>query len=96
MITLFSPKGPRVLIQRIMQEQKSSVIEVIEHTPKPSQFAVVLAVGKLIHSPELKAGDLVVLKDFCGVPVPVQLTPDAAPDDCHIVEEDDVLAIVEG
>jgi len=77
-----------------MQEQKSQLIEVIEHTPKPSPYAIVLAVGTLVHTPELKAGDIVILKDYCGTFVPVQLVADAAPEDCHIVEEDDVLAIV--
>lgn len=94
---IFKPLGPRVLIQRIaVAAPKSTLIEVVQDNPEVSNFAVVLAVGTMKNSPELKVGDAVVLGKYCGSPLQVEVTEGEAPVECAIVMEDDVLAIVEG
>jgi len=94
---IFKPLGPRVLVQRIEDATpKSELIEVVSYTPEVSMFAVVLAVGKLTQSPELKEGNVVVLSKYCGSPVQIEISEGTVPVECAIVVEDDILAIVEG
>jgi len=94
---LFQPRGPRVLVKRLDEAQpQSKLLTVIQANPKPGQFGFVLAVGHLKHSPELALGQVVVLKDFCGTIVHVELTEGASPEECALVMEDDVLMICEG
>jgi len=59
---------------------------------KPSQFAVVLAIGKLAQG-GFDVGDTVILKDFAGAPCEVTLDNEVM--DASVVSEDDVLAVVE-
>lgn len=89
-------KGPRALVKRLdAQAMKSSLIEVIQYNAPPSQFAFVLVAGDGVRLPnggrrplEFKSGDTVITKPHCGAPVEV------AGEECFMVMEDDVLAIV--
>lgn len=95
--------GPRVLVQKIDEPAlKSSLIEVVSLTDTPSQFAVVLAVGNGALLPtggrrslEVNPGDTVVLKQYCGTPIGITLAGDDRPTDCHVVMEDDLLAVLD-
>lgn len=87
------PSGPRLLISRIMEKQmSSSLIEVVEFQKTPSQFGVVLAIGKL-KDPQVDVGDIVVLNAYAGAPVTVDVL--GHEEEAFIVMEDDVLAVVE-
>lgn len=94
---MFQPLGDRILAKRLEQPRpKSSLIEIPETVvDKPSQYAVVLAVGKLAHAPELQRGHVIIIKDFAGTPVQTPIADGEEPEDCIILVEDDVLAITE-
>lgn len=89
--------GARLLVQRIEQKKPESELVIVPDTiqDKPSNTAVVWGVGKLEHG-GVDVGDLVVIKDFVGAPVPVTLPGDELETDCVIVNEEDVLAVIEG
>ncbi len=76
--------GPRALVKRITLETKSSLIEVVEFSAEPSQFALVLAVGKV---PDVQVGDTVLLTRYCGASI--------NSDDETMVMADDILAVVD-
>ena len=84
--------GQKVLIKRIEQPAlKSSLIEIIEFAPEPSQFGLVLAVG---NAPvvEVKVGDVVVLKQFSGAPVTFDMNGEEV--EAFVMMNEDLLAIV--
>ena len=90
--------GPRLLIRRIDDAGlKSKLIEVIQYEHSPSQFALVIAVGNGQRLPNgerqpipVEAGQVVITKPFIGQEV------EYAGETCHMVMEEDVLAICEG
>jgi co-chaperonin GroES (HSP10) len=87
--------GTRLLVKRIEQAKPDTQLIVIPDTvqDKPSIFAIVFAIGKLVHG-GVEVGDIVILKDFTGAPALVQLPGDEQQTECIIVNEDDVLAVV--
>ena len=93
---MIQPISSRLLVQRIDQARPESSLIVVPDTvrDKPSQFAAVLAIGKL-NQGGVEVGDLVVLKDFCGAPVFTVLPGDTTETECAFVDEEDVLAVVE-
>lgn len=90
---MIRPMGRRVLITRLPEPkpQTSLIIQPDSVLDKPSQYAIVMAVGSRV-TEALAVGDTVILKDFVGAPVP----PDMADgiDNAFIVSEDEVLMIV--
>ena len=94
---MIQPRGPRVLVQRVEEKQPETQHIIIPETvqDKPSQFAVVLALGTLVQG-GLSVGDMVILKDFVGAPCTTVLPGDQAQTDCLLVMEEDILAVVEG
>lgn len=92
---MIHPRGARLLVQRIEEAKPStSLIEIPETIQdKPSQFAVVWAIGTLVQG-GVQVGDMVILKDFAGAPVQTTLPGDETETECLIVPEEDVLAVV--
>lgn len=97
---MIRPLGPRLLIKRL-DEAPSQVAGSLIFIPetieaKPSAFALVLAIGKLIQG-GIVPGDVVILKDYAGCPVYEKLDGPGGPEtECALVVEEDVLAVVEG
>jgi co-chaperonin GroES (HSP10) len=87
--------GARALVKRLERPKSTSSLIVIPDTveDQPSQYALVLAVGKLV-SGGFDMGDTVILKDYSGTPVVVVLDDEEI--EAMVVVEDDVLAVVEG
>lgn len=91
--TNVSPMGPRVLVKRLAEAPlKSSLIEVVQMHDEPSQFSVVLAVGKLKQG-GIEVGDTVVTKAFVGAPLEVEIEGQAM--EAFMLMESDCLAVVE-
>jgi co-chaperonin GroES (HSP10) len=86
--------GARALVKRLDRPKPESSLIVVPDTvqDKPSQFAVVLAVGTLKQG-GFAAGDTVILSDYAGAPALVEF--DGAMIDAAIVPEEHVLAVVE-
>jgi len=83
--------GPRALVQRVdPPKPKSSLIEVVELEPEPSQFGVILEVGAI---PDLKKGDAVIVKKFSGSPIRHTLNGEEV--EVFMMMEDDILAKVD-
>ena len=83
--------GPRAVVKRLdRKEHKSDVLEIVEFNPEPSNFALVLAVGKI---PDVKVGDVVILKRYCGAQTTIDFNEQ--PTDVVIVTDEDMLAVVE-
>jgi co-chaperonin GroES (HSP10) len=59
---------------------------------KPTNFAIVLAAGKLVHS-ELTPGEMVIVTDYAGAPTEVVMD-DGSTVEAHIIVEDDVLGVL--
>jgi co-chaperonin GroES (HSP10) len=81
----------RVLINRLEEESRSSVIEVVEFEKRVSQYAIVLSLGPETY--DMKLGDVVITKKYCGSPVEVDLPTGRAT--CYVVQQDDILAVVD-
>lgn len=95
---MLQPRGARALVKRLdAPKATSTLIEIPDSVgAKPSAYALVLAVGTLVEG-GFAAGDVVIMKDYAGTPVYVQLDgPDGLDTECALVNEDDVLALVEG
>lgn len=95
---MIQPVGARVLVQRLdMAKPQSSLLIIPDSVEdKPSQYALVIAIGTKVRE-HLTPGDVVILKDFTGAPVFVRLGgPDDNLTECAIVPEDDVLMVIEG
>lgn len=94
---LFQPMGPRLLVKRLDEAAPvSQLIEVVQHNPNPSRYALILAVGKMEQSPELEVGMVVLLKDYSGAPVQIELEDGSPAEECAVIMESDVLGIMEG
>jgi len=89
--------GARVLVQRIEERKAESEHIIIPDTiqEKPSKNGIVWAVGTLQQG-GIEVGDLIIMKDFVGAPCPVVLPGDERTTECMIVNEDDILAVIEG
>lgn len=94
--------GNRVLVKRVEDKAlTSSIIEVVSlGRPEPGHYAIVVAVGQGLRTVgggfipiECKADDLVILKKYSGAPV--SLGPANAKEEFHLVDAEDVLAVVE-
>jgi len=94
---MLQPKGARVLVKRIEQAKPESELIIIPDSvqQKSSAFAMVFAIGTLKQG-GIAIGDIVVLMDYVGAPVNVTLPGDESWTECLIVNEDEVLAVVEG
>lgn len=92
---MIRPMGARALVKRLDAPKPESSLIVVPDTvqDKPSQFAVVLAIGVLVQG-GFDVGDTVVLRDFAGAPVLVNFDEEQI--EAAIVNEDDVLMVVEG
>lgn len=91
---MIQPLGARAVIKRLPRPQLTSeFIEVVAGEEKPSNLALVLAVGKLKQG-GFDVGDIVYLTDYCGAACVVEL--DGEQIDAFVVPEEDVLAKVEG
>lgn len=92
---MMRPMGARALVKRLPKPRPvSSLIEVPDTVEdKPSQYALVLAVGRLVQG-GFGVGDTVILRDFAGAPCETEF--DGERIDASIVPEEDVLAVVEG
>lgn len=92
---MVKPLGARALVKRLdAPRPKSSLIEIPDTIEeKPSQFALVLAVGALVQG-GFKVNDIVILRDFAGAPCEVLVNDVVL--EAVIVPEDEVLAVVEG
>jgi len=94
---LFTPMGPRLLVKRLDEAAPvSTLIEVVQHAPQPSRYALILAVGKMEQSPELQEGMVVLLANYAGAPVQIELEEGAPAEECAVIMETDVLGIMEG
>lgn len=91
---MMRPMGARALVKRLDTPRLESSLIVVPETieEKPSQYALVLAVGALKQG-GFDVGDVVVLRDFAGAPCNVDL--DGEMIDAAIVSEDDVLLVIE-
>ena len=90
--TNVTPMGPRVLVKRLdAPALQSSLIEVIQQHEEPSQFAVVLAVGKLEQG-GIEIGDTVVTKGFAGAPL--EIIFEGQPLDAFMLMESDCLLVL--
>ena len=90
---MIQPMGNRALVKRFPKGQaQSALIEVVELEETLSQFAVVLAIGKLREG-GFSVGDTVILKDYSGTPCPTEIDGERIESD--MVVEDDVLAVIE-
>lgn len=94
---MIQPNGNRVLVKRIEQAKPDSQLIVIPETiqDKPSVFGVVLAIGSKVRE-EIAIADMVILQDFVGARVYTVLPGDEEETECIIVNEDEILAVVEG
>jgi co-chaperonin GroES (HSP10) len=94
---MIQPNGARVLVKRIEQAKPETELIIIPDTieQKSSSFAIVLAIGKLQQG-GIEVGDIVVLKDYVGAPAFVLLPGDEDKTECLIVNEEEILAVVEG
>ena len=92
---MMQPMGARALVKRLDAPKPESQLIVTPETveDKPSQFALVLAIGKLVNG-GFDVGDTVVLRDFAGASCNVTLDGELI--EASIVNEDDVLMVVEG
>lgn len=92
---MVKPLGARAFVKRLdAPKPTSSLIEIPDTiVNKPSPYALVLAVGKLVQG-GFKPNDVVILRDFAGSPCTVMLNDN--PIEGMIVPEDEVLAVVEG
>lgn len=92
---MMRPMGARALVKRLPEPKPESSLIIAPETvsERPSKFAVVLAVGKLIHG-GFDMGDTVILRDYSGAPCNVEL--DGEMIEASIVDEQDVLCVVEG
>jgi co-chaperonin GroES (HSP10) len=89
--TNVQPFGPRVLVKRLAEASlTSSLIEVVQLHDNPSQFAVVLAVGKLVHG-GIEIGDTVATKSFVGAPLEVEVEGQTI--EAFMLMEADCLAV---
>jgi co-chaperonin GroES (HSP10) len=94
--------GNRVLVKRIEDKAlQSSIIEVVQFDKEPGHYALVVEVGQGRRLPngdfipiECKEGDVVILKKYSGAPVSLT-TPAGLHEDFHLVDAEDVLAVVE-
>ena len=85
--------GPRVLVKRLAAAPLAgSLIEVVHLHDEPSQFAVVLAVGKLEQG-GIDVGDTVATKSFAGAPLEVEVEGQTI--EAFMLMETDCLAVVE-
>lgn len=93
---MIQPLGARLLVKRIEEAKPETQLVIIPDSvqDKPSIFAIVFALGKLVQG-GIVVGDIVVLKDFTGAPALVTLPGDQVATECIIVNEDDVLAVME-
>ncbi len=93
--------GGRVVVKRLdMPKLRSSLLEIVEHNPEPSQYGIILFVGngeRLQNGTrrpiDLKPGQTVILRDYSGTPVRVKLNQKEI--EAFVVSEDDCLAVVE-
>lgn len=95
---MIQPRGPRLLVKRLETPRPTSQLVIVPETAeeKLSQYALVLAIGKLQHG-GVVPGDVVILKDYAGAPVFVKLDgEEGLLSECALVMEDDCLALVEG
>jgi len=95
---VIQPRGARVLVKRIEQARPETQLIIVPETveDKPSQYGLVLAFGRLVQG-GIVVGDIVLLKDYAGAPCFTRVSPEDTEDtECALVNEDDVLAVVEG
>lgn len=96
-MSLMNVMGNRVLVKRIDEGPVTSkIIEVISYDKEPGHYALVAEIGQGRRTRygnfipiECAVGDLVILKKYSGAPVKL------SGEDFHIVDADDVLAVVE-
>lgn len=99
--------GNRVLVKRLEDKAlTSSIIEVItQGAQEPSVYALVAGVGPGLRLPngkynpiECADGDVVILKKYSGAPVMLKSTNkegNQIVEEFHLVDAEDVLAVVE-
>jgi co-chaperonin GroES (HSP10) len=87
--------GARALVKRVDAPKPESSLIITPETveAKPSPYAVVIAVGKLVQGGFAPA-DVVLLHDYAGAPCNVELDGEVI--EAVVVSEDDVLCVVEG
>jgi len=92
---VLTPTRGRILIHRVTSrtQQAKDALIIIPDTveEKPTNFAIVLAAGPLVHS-EMSPGEMVIVTDYSGAPVDV-LMDDGSTVEGHIVVEDDILGV---
>lgn len=94
---MITPMGARLLVKRIEQAQPKTQHIIIPETveQKSSAFAIVLGIGTLKQG-GVEIGDIVVLMDYVGALALVLLPGDEDKTECLIVNEDEVLAVMQG
>jgi len=95
---MIQPNGARVLIARLPEPQpKSLLIFTPIADDKPSQYAMVLALGTKVRE-KLAIGDTVILRDYAGARVDPMSTISAEMSDgienAFIVNEADILMVI--
>ena len=92
---MMRPMGARALVKRLDEPKPASSLIVVPESveDKPSQYALVLAIGTLKQG-GFDVGDVVILRDFAGAPCNVDLDGEII--EASIVVEDDVLLVIEG
>lgn len=95
MTQTFKVLGPRALVKKLDNQLQSQSITVVQFTEEPSQFAVVLAVGRgtkldsgRVLPMDVAVGDTVVIKKLCGTPVFIN------GEVCHLVMREDMLGVL--
>lgn len=90
---MLKPMGARLVVKRMDAPRPETTIIIPESVgDKPSQFAIVMAVGTKVRE-SVAVGDTVILKDYVGAPCEVLLDGEII--EALVVNEDDVLAVVE-
>lgn len=93
--------GPRAFVTRLdAPRAQSSLIEVVEFDPEPSQYALVIAVGngRILRDGsrvpmEVKPGDTVLLGQYSGAPFTVKVGENDVQG--WMVTDEDMLAVLE-
>ena len=85
--------GARALVKRLPEPKPATQLIITPDTvdERPSKFALVLAIGKLLHG-GFDMGDTVILRDYSGTTCNVDLDDDII--EASIVDEHDVLCVV--
>ena len=87
--------GSKILIKRMDEDKlESSIISVVHlDESKESQYAVVISAGTGLRE-DIKVGDTVITKKYCGTPVELRPREGAPREKFYVIMEGDVLGVL--